>query len=413
MGESARVQRFEASSRIIPMEGVRGLAVLLVFCVHYSVLFQFWAIERSATERLWSFLEAIGHSGVDLFFVLSGFLIYGTIISKKTPYLTYLARRVERIYPPFIVVFAIYLALSVLFPSENKVPSGASGTLYLIENVLLLPGLLSIPPFIAVAWSLSYEMFFYICVPMIVLGLGMREWRSRTRLALFGALGIGYALFCTLGIHPRLQLLMFISGIFLFEAMRAAQAPADLGTSLRRDVIGTLALIACFPVAYVVTRNGWAASHQPSDAYYYGWFVKVLVQFTLFPIFLFACFRSTSFLSAIFSGRFIRHLGNMSYSYYLLHGLALKFAAVVLHHFVPAGRNETVFWIALPLAFAATWMSSLILNVVVEQRFSALARRPKRSLRSESLQQFPTDVIPVERRLIAPPVGLNPAALRR
>jgi len=68
-------------------------------------------------------LENIGHSGVDLFFVLSGYLIYGALIRKKVSYLSFFRRSVERIYPTFLCVFAIYLVLSILFPEENKIPA--------------------------------------------------------------------------------------------------------------------------------------------------------------------------------------------------------------------------------------------------------------------------------------------------
>jgi exopolysaccharide production protein ExoZ len=348
-----------APSRILPMEGVRGFAVLLVFCVHFNVLFRHWTIAGGPSARLWSFLGAIGHSGVDLFFVLSGFLIYAAVLNPKTRFGRFMRRRVERIYPPFVAVFIIYAALSVIFPAENKIPSSLGrGALFVVENLLLLPGIFNVTPIITVAWSLSYEMLYYLLIPIVMLGLGMRDWKPRSRVTSFVLLAAAYSGYCTLNIHPRLQLIMFVSGIVLCETLRAVGGERDSGSTWRRDCVGLLALLVCF------------AGFAPN--------AKVIVQFFLFPVFLYACFRSTSFLGALFSGRFIRYLGNMSYSYYLLHGLTLKFVALVMAHLLPGdGAHELAFWLLLPIGFVATWLTSTVLYVLVEKRFSLPARAPR------------------------------------
>ena len=69
----------------------------------------------------------------------------------------YAKRRVQRIYPVFLVVFAIYIMLSFIFPSESKLPEGYVEIVkYILQNLLLLPGVFNIEPLITVAWSLSY-----------------------------------------------------------------------------------------------------------------------------------------------------------------------------------------------------------------------------------------------------------------
>jgi peptidoglycan/LPS O-acetylase OafA/YrhL len=56
-----------------------------------------------------------------------------------------MSRRVERIYPAFAAVFAVYLVLTFLFPQESKIPSPwPHGLLYVVQNVLLLPGIVPI-----------------------------------------------------------------------------------------------------------------------------------------------------------------------------------------------------------------------------------------------------------------------------
>src|SRR4051812_40505055 len=99
-------------SRNLPMEGLRGLAVILVFFVHYHFVFKPWVSPDSHTFAVSNFLSTIGLSGVDLFFVISGYLIYGLTIRKPGKYMMFIKRRMQRIYPTFLCVFALYLVLS-------------------------------------------------------------------------------------------------------------------------------------------------------------------------------------------------------------------------------------------------------------------------------------------------------------
>jgi exopolysaccharide production protein ExoZ len=162
-------------SPLRPMEGLRGFAV---FLVHYCSLFQPYMAIGTPSESILFILKNTGNIGVDLFFVLSGFLIYGTLITKnKTHFLLYFKRRFIRIYPTFLVVFLVYLILSVLIPTESKLPiDGLDKLLYVIQNLLLLPGIFEIPAIITVAWSLSYEVFYYITIPLILALIKMRTW---------------------------------------------------------------------------------------------------------------------------------------------------------------------------------------------------------------------------------------------
>ena len=86
--------------------------------------------------------------------MLNGYLIYGMLITRPQPFLWFMTRRVRRIYPAFVSV--IYVALSCVFPTQSKIPHGGpDATLYLVDNLLLLPGLFPIEPMITVAWSPS------------------------------------------------------------------------------------------------------------------------------------------------------------------------------------------------------------------------------------------------------------------
>src|ERR1041385_7793178 len=108
------------AGRLTPMEGLRGLAVLLVFFVHFHALFGGYAENILILRTASHFLGVVGNAGVDLFFVLSGYLIYGALLRNRTSIVKFLWRRVERIYPTFLAVFVLYLGLSALFPDASK-----------------------------------------------------------------------------------------------------------------------------------------------------------------------------------------------------------------------------------------------------------------------------------------------------
>lgn len=72
-------------------------------------------------------------------------------MTREQHFTDFMARRIRRIYPAFLMVFAVYCALSFVFPRESRIPHDAPLG-YLAAN-LLLPGLFPIRPMITVAWS--------------------------------------------------------------------------------------------------------------------------------------------------------------------------------------------------------------------------------------------------------------------
>lgn len=356
-------QRFELSRggsahNVRPMEGLRGFAVFLVFLVHYNTLVKPWILGDPFLLMLSGVLHTIGNTGVDLFFVLSGYLIYGSLISRTQLFSRFMSRRIKRIYPAFIAVFSIYVILSFVFPVENKIPTPLiMGLIYLAENFLLLPGLFPIEPMITVAWSLSYEMFYYMAIPIIIELFRLRESSVFFRVLLFLSLTIVIIFYCAIyGGHVRL--IMFLCGIMLYETISNKYVPA------LHSVIGLIALglglgVMLLPIAGFV-----------------GFIIKISILFIAFFILCLVCFRNpTALLPSAFSFTPLRWLGNMSYSYYLLHGLVLKAGFLVLAVLLPGASNGFwLFWILLPVMFVLTLIPTMVLFLVVERPFSLTAK---------------------------------------
>ncbi|WP_206606613.1 acyltransferase family protein [Steroidobacter cummioxidans] len=340
------------------MEGLRGLAVLLVFLVHYESLLEPWIAADASLGVVAGALRIIGNSGVDLFFVLSGYLIYGSLLTRQQSFLHFFTRRLQRIYPAFTAVFALYVALSFLLPSENKIPKDGAA-LYLLENYLLLPGLLPIQPMITVAWSLSYEMFYYLALPVFMAALKLRDRTVTWRLIFF--LSMTVVLAASLGMAGGpIRLLMFVSGIVLHEVMSHSKLRISGSAGLTALLIGLAAML--LPVG---GRFGEAC--------------QILILFVAFLVFCLACFRTPqAWLPSAFSWTPLRWLGNMSYSYYLLHGLALKggFMAIGLV-LPPTGQQSELHWLLLIPMLLLTLISSAVLFLVIEQPFSLAPRRSR------------------------------------
>lgn len=361
--EKFELARGGSAHNVRPMEGLRGFAVLLVFLVHYASLVEPWIAEDASLYALVTGLHSVGNAGVDLFFVLSGHLIYGSLLSRYQPFLPFMARRIERIYPAFTAVFLLYLALSVVFPAENKIPAPPlAGAVYLLENFLLLPGLFPIQAMITVAWSLSYEMLYYLAIPLLIAALKLRDRSPRWRITFFLALTIVLTAYTALNAGP-IRLIMFISGIALYEALKHTSLRAPSSVGLIALIVGLSGML--LPVS------------DPA-----GTTLKICILFVAFFILCLACFRTPqAWLPAAFSWTPLRWLGNMSYSYYLLHGLTLKGSFLALSMLLPpTGQQSALFWALLPPMLALTLIPSALLFLLIERPIS-LAPRKQRSAR--------------------------------
>ncbi len=349
--------RFELSRggsghNVRSMEGLRGLAVFLVFLVHYATFMHPWMkVDKSFMDFV-AAIHTMGNSGVDLFFVLSGYLIYGSLISRDQSFSIFMMRRVKRIYPAFLVVFLIYVLLSIVFREQSKIPSGIGpASLYLVQNLFLLPGLFPIEPIITVAWSLSYEMFYYLLIPLVISMLGMRRMELRLRAVLFAALALLIFCYCAaFGGHVRL--IMFISGILLSESISGKlMSPPGSAVALAALIVGL--------VSTILPLEGFS-----------GYSLKIAILFCSFFVLCFSCFAHPSaWLPKAFSWTPLRWFGNMSYSYYLLHGLALKTAFLFFPVHFPQNA-PVLFWGLLPCAFILTLIPTTLLFLFVERPFS-------------------------------------------
>lgn len=353
------------------MEGVRGFAVFLVFLVHYVTTLIPFLSREGATYTLATSLHTIGNVGVDLFFVLSGYLIYGSLIERPQPFIQFFKRRIARIYPAFITVFLIYAVLSIAMPARSKIPADLSeAAFYFALNFLLLPGLFPIEPLITVAWSLSYELFYYLLIPAIIAIFSMRHRSRQSRILFFAAIAVAILVYCGVFGGP-IRLVMFVCGILLHELIqtRLVSAPGSR-------------------VAFIALLTGLFAMLLPVTAES-GVAIKMAILFVSFFTVCLSCFlHPTGWLPRAFSWTPARWLGNMSYSYYLLHGLVLNAAFMGLNMLHPGtGHGFLFFALLLPPLFLLTLVPTAILFLLIERPFSLEPTRASGHDQRRKIQQ--------------------------
>ena len=152
-------------SKIVSLQILRGVAATLVAGFHLNAA----AKAEGFDPGLFKFFAG-GEIGVDIFFVISGFIIF--YVSKNRPDMTrydFLWSRFWRILPPYWAVLSLYIlsavALAVLLGDQSKLPSFSS----LLISYLLLP---NPDHMITIAWTLSLEVIFYIVFSMAYFGSG-------------------------------------------------------------------------------------------------------------------------------------------------------------------------------------------------------------------------------------------------
>jgi peptidoglycan/LPS O-acetylase OafA/YrhL len=361
------LRRETSGTNLRVMEGMRGFAVTLVFLTHFCSLMEPWIADAPALAQFAGAVHDIGNAGVDLFFVLSGYLIYKTLVAREQRFTDFMARRIRRIYPTFLVVFAVYCALSFVFPRENRIPHDAP-LLYLAANLLLLPGLFPIKPIITVAWSLSYEMFFYLCLPLVVAAFGLRRRGGVQRIGLIALAAIALAAWGATSGSTHVRMLMFMSGMLVHEAIHSRQVRAPSGT-----------------IAVCVLVMGLLARVVPA----LGGFQTAILFVSFFLVCMNAFLRPHEGLGRAFAWTPLRWLGNMSYSYYLLHGLTLKAVSLLLPHPAAlAGHAIPLFFLLLPVFFGLTLLTSAGLYLLVERPLSLAAEgAPKPAVGAKPLEQ--------------------------
>ncbi|MDN4986745.1 acyltransferase [Bradyrhizobium sp. WYCCWR 13022] len=364
--------------RIAEIDGLRGTAVLLVLIWHFigAVLSQ-----ATSLSKIVSAILIFGRTGVDLFFVLSGFLIIGILVDRRNSanyFHVFFIRRALRILPPYTMLLVVFWTLTAISHENyyfgSQIPWWSFATFtqnwYIIKINAWGPGAAS------VTWSVAIEEQFYIVFPIIVY-LIPRKYLIHLLICV-GISSILARAACFL-LYPQNAFAPYVATCLRLDGLCAGGilAIAYRDDLLRQKLIAfrqplrnaNVAFAAFIPFFLVAMH--WRPG---TTMYYWGHtYLTVLYSLTLATILTNPGSRFCDLLRV----GILRGLGTISYTVYLFHPLFIGVA------FLAAGKIEELKSISdaflLVAAMILTLMFSKASHLLIESKFLAFGHRLKYS----------------------------------
>ena len=342
---------------IKPLTSLRFVFAFVVFLSHLEFLS---TSDSALSKSIYSWFQ-IGRVGVTFFFVLSGFVMSLAYFERQVGTREYLKNRMARIWPMHLFTFC--LSLPLIWLSSGVILNSA-----FLPNLLLIHSLFPFQEFYfsynAPSWSISTEAFFYLAFPVFLkASRSVERTRNKntvikiyltciTALVLVIPLGIAIipshlqkALFY---ISPLTRIADFILGVCLFHLCRLTQQKNRI-LGLRKSLIPSIAGILCFlsisvdshlPQSYTYSLSFWPA-------------VSLLIT---------AGYIDSGSLSLVLKNKIAVYLGKISFSFYLIHQLVLRYT----HHvdlFVTT-HFDGVFFLSDVFLVGFTFSLSVIVSII-------------------------------------------------
>lgn len=375
-------QLSKSDQRIIELDGLRGIAVLMVLAWHF--IGSMAPVYTGTVPDLIYASTVFGRTGVDLFFVLSGFLIIGILLDNRAAtnhFRVFYTRRICRIWPPYVALMIVYwgcfllLGQSVVFNTHPTFPIQFLSQLTFNFGTLMVIANGAVARAFSVTWSVGIEEWFYLIFPFFIFLMPLRAlpWFLGAA-AIFSVIArpIVSLTFHHYWLAPYqllpLRLDALCVGGLIAIAYRSQKAMAWM--EARRTAIGRGAVIFAAATPFVI---GAVYRDVTIQSYYWGHtYLSLGYGLLLVAILLFRNSRAT----AVFRHILPRQAARYSYTIYLFHPLFISL------FFLLAGRRREVVtsWADAGLALAAFLSAvafSVIFYFVFERRFLALGHRAK------------------------------------
>ncbi len=381
VSDNASLRAAGLGMHVPALDGVRGLAICLVLMLHQTI---YHVTENSSLiDRLFMPIASMGWMGVDLFFVLSGFLITGILLDSKSHpryFQSFYARRSLRIFPLYYaVVFFSFVVLPHLHLSKQAHFERTAGSeiwywVYLSNFSIAWHGKY-LHPVMDVSWSLAIEEQFYLLWPLVVF---LFNRRALVRICL-GLVVAALVVRIIMEIHGygevRINVVTPARMDSLAMGALVALLARDGGLGRWRRSATLVGLTSVLAFAAIAVAGGYADVRNP-------W---VRVAGYLFTSAAFSALivhaaqaETNGWVRRFFENRVLRTFGKYSYALYLFH---LPIRAAIRDRFFTPGRfpvilasylpGQFIFYgVATAAALAAAWVSWQ----VYEKQFLKLKR---------------------------------------
>ncbi|HME11617.1 MAG TPA: acyltransferase [Candidatus Acidoferrum sp.] len=352
--------------RIPELDGLRGLAILLVIICHYiasadHLQLGYWP-DRALTAL------SVGWSGVDLFFVLSGFLIGGILLdSRSSPnyFRTFYLRRAHRILPIYyawILLYVLVVASAVTFLPHQSFTSKHDFAVVPIYVFFLQNIFYSLTGFqwrwFVVTWSLAVEEQFYLFAPPLIRFLTLRRLVTLLVIVIAAAPVLRFLAFHYLAkwyylpqfaMPCRADALAF--GILAAVAWRWPSFRTFLGKHP-----GLLQRVFAYMLIYLTGMLWWLARPNGLVTYTIG-YSSLAVFYTCLMLLVLS--QTGGAVARMARAGWLRYLGGISYCVYIVHLPIDEFASQILLHTRPRIYDLPGIAITL-LAAIVTWLIAAV-----------------------------------------------------
>ncbi|WP_157215849.1 acyltransferase family protein [Flavisphingomonas formosensis] len=283
-----------------PLHGLRGVASLMVFFAHISYGYYDHFYHQNATmASVAAYFANFGTFGVELFFIISGYVITSSCLNY--PPREFFGRRFWRLYPLFAMFTLLYFVLNHFYPQDP----GRGHLASLVSNLLFLDIFLGTVPLTPNAWSISFEVWYYVATYMLVYSVIRRADRFNPFLAVAA---IAFAGFMVAAFDITVY---FVGGAFLFFINsrimrdRFEMHAKTLAVTAVLIVVSVIATLWDFPPKTYLEVPGTELAGL------------ALVVSTLFLVML--LLHEDNIYSRLLLSRPLRFMGTISYSLYLTH----------------------------------------------------------------------------------------------
>jgi peptidoglycan/LPS O-acetylase OafA/YrhL len=294
---------------VAELDGLRGIAILAVM-IH--------RMYPRAGGTPWP-VEA-GWAGVDLFFVISGFLIAGILLDTRDDpdyFRNFYARRVLRIFPLFYLLVGGMLLAFPLAGHREFLRQAGSPLWYLLQLGNIPESLLGRDPpyWLAPVWSLAIEEQFYLTFPLVVRWTDPRRLAGRLVIVALAALAVRIATTALVPDRERIQYLFTLCrldtiaiGCLLAVVVRSPRYQA-WRAALPRVLVPVLAGAAAVLFATELDRTTWFGRTLGYDVVAIGFAALVLLVLE----------RRDRAATAVLRAAPLRYMGKLCFGLYLLH----------------------------------------------------------------------------------------------
>lgn len=338
------------SKRIHQLDAIRGVAILAV--ILHNQRDQFPSLHLAP-------LFENGWMGVDLFFVLSGFLITGILLdTRQSPryFTNFYARRCLRIWPLYYsALFFMFVVVPFLRPSDghNIFERSSPWWAYpLFLQNFLIPSPTNAAGLLAVSWSLAVEEQFYLVWPLVVRYCSYSQLR-----------GVAISVIV---LSPALRFFLSFHGVQLYSntfcRLDGLMAGALLALAVRSERFQPSQFVKSAWIALVIAIPSTVAA----EVLHFRWIVFSLSAGACAAFVYLALFSRQRWLQAAMTNRFIVYTGTISYGLYLLHKIPFD-VAKAFHLDRPA-------FVVLPMLLIASYVVAALSWTCLEKPFLSLKR---------------------------------------